>query len=99
MPEKNNPPKKKSKKAVPAAAKATRPKAVTKPTSVFYVSSPEVQAAVSQQKPKSENGASFATFAEARSVAIDALIGAIETAEVQLTKLKRAHTWEQLKGS
>ncbi len=98
MPEKSSPPKKKAKKPVAAAAKQTRVKATAKRTSAFYVCAPAVQAVISQQKPSAGNASEFGTFEEARSVAIDALIEAIESAEQQLTKLKRSQTWDQLKA-
>ena len=99
MAEKKNPPKKKTKKAVATAAKETRVQATQKRTSAYYVCPPDVRVTVSQQKPKSGNSSSFATFEEARSAAIDALVEVIESAEQQLTKLKRSRSWEQLKAS
>lgn len=96
MSEKNNSPKKKTKKAAPPAAKETRVKAAAKRTSAYYVSASVVEFSVSQLKPKAGEASSFATFEEARSAAIDELVEAIEAAEQQLTRLKRAHSLEQL---
>jgi hypothetical protein len=110
MPEKPKAAKKKSpatpsrpaKAAAPAApAKSNSRSRIAKPKapqrkSTFYVS-PSRTATVSSDRPKDVPGSrEFPSFAEARRAAIDELVAAIESAELQLLSLKRATRFEEL---
>jgi hypothetical protein len=93
MAQKPNPAGRKTKKSarpVPAAARAKSSPRQLK--SAFYVTSSEMRLEVADTPPTGvKNPRQFATFDEAKSAAIDALVEAIERAERQLVVVKRAN--------
>jgi hypothetical protein len=100
MPEKSNSPKRKTKKAVSPTPTVARKKSPVKSSAkssvspsapVFYLNCPELTALLTDKPPQGQKGArQFATFDEAKSAAIDALVEAIEQGERQLSALKQA---------
>ena len=96
MPEKTNSTKRTVKKS-PRAATTRSKISSKKATRTYFVAVPSFCAVLSDQNPeKAERAISYATFAEARSAAIDGLVETIEAAEQQLLALKRAETMNDL---
>ena len=100
MAEKSKPPKKKSKSPATrsvAALAAARKSKRTQRKATYYVNIVELAPIISDHKHStSDHSRQFASFEEAKSAAIDAIVAAIEQAEGQLHDLKRATGYDQL---
>ena len=68
------------------------------PTAAFYVTVSPPRVAIVREKP-ARNGATgpCPTFEQAKAAAIDALVAAIEDAERQLARCKRANSVDELR--
>jgi hypothetical protein len=98
MSEKSNSPKRKTKKPPRSAPAVARTKSSpSRPVPVFYMTFAEMSVAITKTSPRAAAGArQFATFDEAKSAAIEALIEAVERAERQLVVLKHANRCDEL---
>ena len=101
MSEKSNSPKRKPKKPPRSAPATARTRSSPpQPAPAFYMTFAEMNVAITQTSPRGAAGARrFATFDEAKSAAIEALIEAIERAEQRLVALKHANRWEELNAA
>ncbi len=102
---KTMPAEQKAPKKGPAVARSPavkKPPAAKRPaakSSGFFVVRPTIPSLISANGRSGEESLrQFATFAEARAAAIDALVEAIEAAEAQLLAIKRAQGPNDLLG-
>jgi hypothetical protein len=101
MPEKSNSRGRKIKKpARPTPAAARTKPSPRQPEPAYHVTCPDMKVSISHTPPRGVKGArKFATFDEAKSAAIEALIAAIERAEQQLAALKHANDCQELESA
>ena len=94
-----------AKKRKAAAKKPTKPAANQRTTPAQKPSPPRPSSRPTRPSPPvgasaaaegNSRGEEVASFAEAKSAAIDALIQAIEDAERKLTELKRANSFDEM---
>lgn len=98
MSEKSNSPKRNTKKPPRSAPAIARTKSSPpQPAPAFFVTFAEMNVTITQTAPRGAAEArQFATFDEAKSAAIEALIEAVERAERQLVALKHANHCKDL---
>ncbi|MBI3838960.1 MAG: hypothetical protein HY288_13645 [Planctomycetia bacterium] len=100
MPEKSKSPKPKIKKPARTAAVARRKFSPPQAKPAFYVTCAEIGTSIFQTQPRGlKDARQFATFNEAKSAAVEALIDAIERAEEQLAALKHANRYDELSSA